>query len=88
MSAIDERDCTLCVDMPPDEWCRACGRNEPRPPEPPPELSPLREAVRKAQGKHLTADEIRDSIGFLNEMAKQIKAAHRLSPTDQPEGDT
>lgn len=41
--------------------------------EPPEPLSPLQEAVRKAEGKHLTDDEIRESIGFLNRAAAILK---------------
>lgn len=38
--------------------------------EPPKPLSPLQEAIRKAEGKHPTADEIAESIGFLNRAAR------------------
>lgn len=41
--------------------------------EPPKPLTPLQEAVRKAQGKHLTGDEIEESIGFLNRAAAILK---------------
>ena len=41
--------------------------------EPPKPLSPLQEAVRKAEGKHLTEDEIKESIGFLNRAAAILK---------------
>jgi hypothetical protein len=41
--------------------------------EPPKPLSPLQEAVRKAEGKHLTAGEIAESIGFLNRAAATLK---------------
>lgn len=36
-------------------------------------LSPLQEAVRKAQGKNPTADEIAASIGFLNRAAGAMR---------------
>lgn len=43
-----------------------------QPPEPPP---PLAEAVRKAQGKNPTAEEIEESIGFLNRVSAAIRKA-------------
>jgi hypothetical protein len=42
----------------------------------PPKLSPLVEAVRKAEGKHPTAQEIEQSIGFLNRMSNLIRKAN------------
>lgn len=35
-------------------------------------LSPLQEAIRKAQGKDLTGEEIEASIGFLNRVAAAL----------------
>lgn len=43
-------------------------------PEP---LSPLQEAIRKAQGKNPTAEEIAESIGFLNRVSAAIRKAIR-----------
>lgn len=53
----------FCVDAGPDfDWCRVCGRGMVCTDEATPQPSALSEAVRKAQGKHLTGDEIERAI--------------------------
>lgn len=58
-----------------EQWAEALAEAEATY-EPPKPLSPLQEAVRKAEGKHLTEDEIAESIGFLNRAAAILKG-HR-----------
>lgn len=50
---------------------------------PPAPLSQVQEAVRKASGKNPTAEEIAESIGFLNRAAAAIKAANREATEQQ-----
>jgi hypothetical protein len=40
---------------------------------PPKPLSPVQEAIRKAEGQHLTGEEIEQSIAFLNRAAQAIR---------------
>jgi hypothetical protein len=55
-----------------EQWAEAFAEAEATyvPPKP---LSPLQEAVRKAEGKHLTDGEIRESIAFLNRAIQILK---------------
>jgi hypothetical protein len=77
--------CSLCVGvMPPGEWCRACGFNQPEPTPDPEPRAPLLEAIRKARGD-LTGGEVVQAI-LATHPPDCACGKHALDAARQPEG--